>query len=43
MSGKDDIQIMVYSMRRSQKKREREKHQKKKTRELVTEKRTLYS
>ena len=43
MYGKDDTQTMVYSMRRSQKNREREKLQKKKTRELVTEKRTLYS
>ena len=41
--GKDNTQIMVYSMRRSPKGREGEKHQKKKTRELVTEKRTLCS
>ena len=34
--GKDDTQIMVYSMRRSPRKRGSEKHQKK-TREIIIE------
>ena len=38
MYGKDDIQIMVYNMRRSQKRGGSKKHQRKKTKELVTEK-----
>ena len=41
--GKDNTKIMIYSMRRSPKKGDKKKHQRKKTRELVTEKRTLYS
>ena len=40
--GKDDTQIMVYSMRRSPRKMGLEKHQKK-TREIITEGRELCS
>ena len=40
--GKDDTQIMVYNMRRSQKRGDRKKHQRKKTKELVTEKRNSW-
>ena len=41
--GKDDTQIRVYSMRRSLKKGEGKKYQKKETKELVIERRTLGS
>ena len=41
--GKYDTQIRVYSMRRSLKKGEGKKHQKKEIKELVIERRTLGS
>ena len=41
--GKDDTQIKVYSMRRSLKKGDGKKHQRKETKELVIERRTLGS